>query len=241
MQRISFGIVAAGVVASAVLFAQAPEPAPNTLTAAERAAGWRLLFDGKTTAGWRGYRKTEMPAGWQITPDGALTRAASAGDIVTVDQFDSFDLMFEWKIAPGGNSGVMFHVTEDLAAPWQTGPEFQILDNSGHADGAKPETSTASDYALHPPTRDLSKPAGSWNQSRLLVNGKQVEHWLNGEKVVAYTLESPEWVELVAKSKFAKYPKFGRAGRGHIALQDHGDMVAYRNIKIRPHSPAAKN
>jgi hypothetical protein len=240
MQRISFG-VAAAALASAVLFAQAPETAPNTLTADERAAGWRLLFDGKTTAGWRGFRKTEMPAGWQVTPDGALTRAGSAGDIVTVEQFGSFDLAFEWKIAPGGNSGVMFHVTEELAAPWNTGPEYQILDNPGHADGAKPETSTASDYALHAPSKDVSKPAGSWNQSRLVVSGTQVEHWLNGEKVVSYVLESPEWVALVAKSKFAKYPKFGRAGSGHIALQDHGDTVAYRSIKIRPFSQAAKN
>lgn len=232
MKRVLFTL-ALGALGMMSVEAQAPEPgAPNALTADERAAGWRLLFDGKTAAGWRGFRKTGTPAGWEVTPDGALTRTGPGGDIVTIDQFGSFELAFEWKIAEGGNSGVMFRVTEDLEAPWQTGPEYQILDNRGHADGAKPETSTAANYALHAPSKDMSKPAGSWNQSRLVVNGKQVEHWLNGEKVVAYELQSPDWVERVKKSKFAEYPNFGLAPRGHIVLQDHGDVVSYRNIKI---------
>lgn len=219
---------------STPMAAQVQEAAPpNTLTAEERASGWRLLFDGKTTDGWRNFKKTGTPVGWQVTPDGALTRTGPGGDIVTVDQFESFELAFDWKVAPGGNSGVMFRATEELDAPWHTGPEYQILDNSGHADGAKKETSTASNYALHAPAKDVSKPAGSWNQSRIVVDGKHVEHWLNGEKVVEYELESPEWTELVKKSKFAKYPQFGRASRGHIVLQDHGDTVAYRNIRIR--------
>lgn len=233
MQRILFTLALAAL-ASTPMAAQGRETgAPNTLTAEERAAGWRLLFDGKTTEGWRGFRKTGMPAGWEVTPDGALTRTGAGGDIVTVEQFQDFELAFDWKVAPGGNSGVMFRVTEELDEPWQSGPEYQILDNSGHADGARKETSTASNYALHPPAKDLTNPAGSWNHSRLVVNGKQVEHWLNGEKVVSYELESPEWAELVKKSKFARYPKFGRAPRGHLVLQDHGDTVAYRNIKIR--------
>ena len=205
---------------------------PNTLSAAERAAGWKLLFDGKTTSGWRGYKKTDVAAGWQVV-EGALTRAAAGGDILTVDQFGSFDLMFDWKVAPGGNSGVMYRVTEEYDTPWQSGPEYQILDNAGHKDGATPETSTASDYALHAPAKDVSKKAGEWNQSRIVLAGNRVEHWLNGEKVVEYEIGSADWVERVKKSKFAKYPKFGLAASGHIALQDHGDMVAYRNIKIR--------
>ncbi|HVL69502.1 MAG TPA: DUF1080 domain-containing protein [Vicinamibacterales bacterium] len=226
-------MLALGALASAALVAQARDSsAPNTLTPEERAAGWRLLFDGRTTAGWRGYRKTAMPEGWQVI-DGALTRTGAGGDIVTVEQFGSFELAFEWTIAPAGNSGVMFRVTEERDYPWQSGPEYQILDNAGHANGLTPQTSAASDYDLHAPAKDMTRPAGSWNASRLVVNGNHVEHWLNGEKVVAYEIGSPDWIERVKKSKFAKYENWGLAPRGHIALQDHGDRVAYRNIKIR--------
>lgn len=233
MLRTSLILTLTAMISVALLAQSSGAGAANTLTAEERAAGWRLLFDGRTTSGWRGYKKTEMPSGWQVV-DGALTRTAQAGDIVTTEQFGSFELAFEWKVAPKGNSGVMFHVTEDRDYPWQSGPEYQILDNAGHPDGAKPETSTASDYAIHAPAKDVSRPAGSWNQSRIVVNGNRVEHWLNGERVVEYELGSPEWTERVKKSKFAKYPNWALAGRGHIALQDHGDLVAYRNIKIRP-------
>jgi hypothetical protein len=232
MQRLSVTL-AVLVLACAWMSGQAPEPnAANTLTAQEKAAGWRLLFDGRTTAGWRGYKKSDMPAGWEVTPDGTLTRTGAGGDIVTVDEFGSFDLVFEWKVAPGGNSGVMFHVTEEHDAPWKSGPEYQILDNAGHKDGAKPETSTASNYALHAPAKDAAKPAGSWNTARIVVAGMSVEHWLNGERVVQYELGSRDWTERVKKSKFNEYLNWGLAGRGHIALQDHGDTVAYRSIKI---------
>lgn len=225
------------VCAAATAMAQGatgPAQAPiNTLTAQEKAGGWRLLFDGATTAGWRGFRKPDMPAGWQVV-DGALTRTAEAGDIVTVGEFGSFELAFDWKIAPGGNSGVFFHVTEDVEAVWHSGPEYQILDNAAHRDGLKPETSAGADYALHAAIRDAARPPGTWNQGRIVVNGPHVEHWLNGEKVVEYELGSPDWTERVRRSKFSAYPGFGRAPRGRIALQDHGDRVAYRNIKIRP-------
>jgi len=212
---------------------QAGAAADNTLSDQERAAGWRLLFDGRTVAGWRGFRRADMPSGWQVV-DGALTRVDKAGDIVTVEQFGSFELAFDWNIAPGGNSGVFFRVTEDSDAVWHSGPEFQILDNAAHKDGLTPPTSAGADYALHAPTRDASRPPGSWNRARLVVRGSHVEHWLNGEQIVAYELGSAAWTALVAASKFNKYPQFGRAPKGHIALQDHGDRVAYRNIKIRP-------
>jgi len=207
--------------------------AANILTAQEKAAGWRLLFDGNTTAGWRGYRKTDMPSDWQVV-DGALTRVGKAGDIVTVEQFDSFELTFDWNVAPGGNSGVFFRVTEDSAEVWHSGPEFQILDNAAHKDGLTPATSAGADYALHAPTRDVTRPPGTWNEARIVVRGAHVEHWLNGEKIVEYELGSDDWMARVAKSKFNEHPRFGRATQGHIALQDHGDRVAYRNIKIRP-------
>jgi hypothetical protein len=206
--------------------------APNTLTAAEQKAGWKLLFDGKTIDKWRGYKSTTMPAGWQVV-EGAMTRVAPATDIVTIDQFGDFDFQFEWQVTPGANSGVMFHVTETADSTYQTGPEYQILDNGGHADGKSPLTSAASNYAVHAPSEDLTKPVGSWNQGRLIVKGSHVEHWLNGTKVVDYELGSADWEAKVAASKFKDMPRYGREPRGHIAIQDHGDKVAFRNLKVK--------
>jgi hypothetical protein len=205
----------------------------NTLTSEERSQGWMLLFDGKTTAGWRGFKQQDIPAGWEVV-DGALTRTGRAIDIVTIDQFDSFDLALEWKIAQGGNSGIMFRVSEEGGATYHTGPELQVLDNHGHRDGKAPLTSAGSCYGLYAPTRDMTKPVGSWNQTRLIVKGNHVEHWLNGVRIVEYELFSPDWEKRVAESKFKQWPKFGRVPRGHIALQEHGAVVAYRNIRIRP-------
>jgi hypothetical protein len=199
-----------------------------------RAGEWRSLFDGRTTAGWRSFGGTAAPAGWQAV-DGTLARVAQAGDIVTTDEFGSFELELEWKVQPGGNSGVFFHVVEDttLRYVWQTGPEMQVLDNVGHADGRQPNTSAGSNFALYAPARDVTRPAGEWNAARLVVRGDHVEHWLNGEKLLEYELGSPEWTARVAASKFAEMPRYARARRGHIALQDHGDPVAFRNIRIR--------
>ena len=183
----------------------------NTLTAAEKAAGWRLLFDGKTTAGWRAFKKT-----------------------VTLDEFADFELTFDWKISPAGNSGVFGRVTEDSTSVWHSATEYQILDNKGHADGKKPETSAASAYALYAPTKDMTKTPGEWNLGKIVMKGTHVQHWLNGVKVVEIDTASPGFAALVEKSKFKPYPQFAKPARGHIALQDHGDKVSYRNIKIRP-------
>lgn len=210
-----------------------PLAAQNTLTPYERATGWRLLFDGKTTNGWRNFKSDSIASGWQVV-DGTLARVGPAGDIITVDQYDNFELVLDWKVAPGGNSGIMFRVTEDADATYHTGPEMQILDNAGHADGQNPMTSTGSNYALHAPTKDAVKPAGEWNTVRLVVNRGHVEHWLNGKKIVQYELWRDEWKKLVAASKFAAWPKYGMNRKGHIALQDHGDAIAFRNIKILP-------
>ncbi|MEW5915105.1 MAG: DUF1080 domain-containing protein [Gemmatimonadota bacterium] len=194
--------------------------------------GWKVLFDGSSTEAWRGYRRSDLPGGWQIV-DGALTRVANGGDIVTREQFDDFELELEWKVAPRGNSGVMFRVTEEDSSTYRTGPEMQVLDDAGHADGKSRLTAAGSNYALHAAPAGVVKAAGEWNQARLVVRGAHVEHWLNGRKVVEYELWSPEWEALVKASKFAQWPRYGRAKRGHIALQDHGDWVAYRNIRIR--------
>ncbi len=211
----------------------APPPAPqNVLTDEERRAGWRLLFDGETTAGWRGFKQAAAPDGWRVE-HGELVRAADGGDLITAEKFENFELSLEWKVAPGGNSGVFFHVAEDADAVWRTGPEMQILDNDRHADGKNPLTSAGSNYALHAPRSDLTRPVGLWNHARLVVRGAHVEHWLNGTQLFAYEMWTPEWEALVAASKFASMPRYGRERSGHIALQDHGDRVRFRNIKIR--------
>jgi hypothetical protein len=193
---------------------------------------WQILFDGHSADAWRGYQRADLPSGWQVV-DGALTRVAPGRDIVTRDQFDDFELELEWKVAAGGNSGIMFRVTEDAKETYHSGPEYQVLDDAGHADGKSRLTSAASDYGLHASPPGVVKPAGQWNSARLVVRGAHVEHWLNGQKVVEYELWSPEWEALVKASKFGAWPGFGRAKRGHIALQDHGDWVAYRNIRIK--------
>jgi hypothetical protein len=219
--------------------ADSTEP-QNTLSEAERAAGWRLLFDGKTAEGWRQYRGKGLPENWQVV-DGTLVLhhepGKSSGDIVTADQFGSFELSLEWKIAPGGNSGVMYHVTEEADAPWMTGPEYQLLDNAKHPDGRSRRTSAASCYALYAPVKDATRPVGEWNQTRIVVRGPHVEHWLNGDKVVTYELGSDDWDKRVSKSKFKDMPRFGKEPQGHIDLQDHGDDIAFRNIKIREREP----
>ncbi|MGH7676120.1 MAG: 3-keto-disaccharide hydrolase, partial [Gemmatimonadales bacterium] len=189
-------------------------------------------FDGRTTAGWRGFRRDTMPAGWQVV-DGALTRVGPGGDIITVDRFASFELSLDWNVAPGGNSGIFFHVTEDAGAVYETGPEMQVLDDARHADGRSRLTAAGANFALHPAPPGVVRPAGEWNHARLVVNGAHVEHWLNGVKVVEYELGSPDWETRVKASKFAQWPGYGRSPMGHIALQDHGDRVAYRSIKIR--------
>ena len=193
--------------------------------------GWRSLFDGKTTAGWRGFRQARMPDGWQVV-DGALTRVARATDIVTVDQFGDFELTLEWRLPPNGNSGIFYRVTEDDDVMWHVAPEFQLIDNA-YKEPLKPGQLAGANYDLHPPSRDATRPVGSWNEARLLVRGAHVEHWLNGVKVVDYELWTDDWERRVRDSKFRDYPSYGRARRGHIGLQEHDSRVAFRNIRIR--------
>jgi Domain of Unknown Function (DUF1080) len=194
--------------------------------------GSRPLFDGQTTAGWRGFKMDSMPSGWQVV-DGALTRVAQAGDIITKDKFGNFELTLEWNIEPGGNSGIFYRGSEDDDAIYWTAPEMQVLDDSGHVDGQSRLTAAGADYDLYPSPAGVVKRAGEWNAVRLVVNGNHVEHWLNGVKVVEYELLSPDWEAKVKASKFAAHAHYGRNASGYIGLQDHGNRVAFRNIKIR--------
>ena len=190
------------------------------------------LFNGHSLEGWRGFKSAAPPSGWAAV-EGTLARTGPGGDILTVDEFGDFELRLQWKIAEGGNSGIFFHVVDAGKEVWESGPEMQILDNARHADGKNPLTSAGANYGLHAPVRDVTRPVGEWNDVRLVVAGARVEHWLNGVNVVEYELWSPAWESLVKASKFITMPAYGRAKRGRIALQDHGDPVWFRNITVR--------
>ncbi len=215
------------VTLSPSLFAD--ELPPNSLTDAEKAAGWKLLFDGKTTSGWRNFKKESIGPGWKVE-DGTLVRKeGGAGDIITTDQYDSFELVLEYNISKGGNSGLMYHVSEAEKSPWMTGPEIQIQDNK---DGHDPQKAGWL-YQLYSSDKDATKAPGEWNQLRVLITPEKCEQYMNGEKYCEYVKGSDDWNERVTKSKFAKMPDFGKPIIGHICLQDHGNLVSFRNIKIR--------
>jgi 3-keto-disaccharide hydrolase len=193
---------------------------------------WINLLGEDSRELWRGYKGETWPAGWELC-DGVLSRTAGGDDLMTKAVYNDFDLRLEWKISPGGNSGVMYHVSTGDDAPYYTGPEYQILDNQGHPDGGKSETSAGSLYALYSPPKDFTCPVGRWNTARIVVCGNRVEHWLNGHKVVDCRVGNDDWNQRVAKSKFADWPKFAQNHEGYIVLQDHDAPVWFRNIFIR--------
>jgi len=204
----------------------------NPVTAAAPAGDWQNLLNATDLSQWRGYQQTDTPAGWQLR-DGVLTRVAAAGDLITVAQFSDFELELDWRVAAGGNSGVFFHATETQPYIFMSAPEMQVLDDAAHVDGRNPLTSAGSNYALHAAPRGIVRGAGQWNEARLRVAGGHVQQWLNGVQIIDYQLGSDDWLARVAASKFSAWPAYGRAGSGHIGLQDHGDEVGFRNIRIR--------
>lgn len=238
--RLAFGSLA--LLATLTLGARAAAPAapvsaPATLTAAEKAAGWQLLFDGHSLAGWRLYGKpatTAIGPGWKAE-NGVLKKIAGikSGDIITERTFDNFELSWEWRLEKAANNGVKYFVTEKR--PGAPGHEYQMIDDDApkwaslHA-----ESKTASFYEVLPPAADRPlHPPGQWNRSRIVVRGQTVEHWLNDRLVLTYELGSAAVKAGIAKSKFAKYPDFGQKVRGPIMLTDHGDEAWFRAIKLR--------
>jgi len=196
--------------------------------------GWSWLFDGTSTDAFRAYKQGTFPQKGWTNQNGALKTIVGGEvvDLVTKERFENFDLHLDWKISPGGNSGVMYHVTEDFERSYHTGPEMQVLDDSKHKDGGNPKTSAGALYALIAPTNKVLKAVGEWNHARLRVLNNHVEHWLNGKKIVEYDLNSKELKDLIAESKFKDMPHFARQKTGRIVLQNHHDEVWFRNIRI---------
>lgn len=234
----------------AALAGVAAADAPNTLTSEERAAGWRLLFDGESFAGWKNFgAQPGAIEGWVIDA-GALRMTRDTTllgliwnaikpygnatvDLMTLERFEHFELSVDWKLSPGGNSGI-FYLLPDGDSAWQKrGLEMQVLDDDGHADGAIETHRNGDLYDLIASASRPARPLGEWNTVQIRVDGDHVEHWLNGVRIVEFTRAGPAWDALVAASKFADRPGFATARSGHILLQDHGDPVWYRNIKLR--------
>jgi hypothetical protein len=221
------------LVASAVL---AQAPAPNTLTAAEQAAGWTLLFDGTSTDHWTGYKQPAFPTKGWVIEDGCIKigKGGGAGDIVTKAQYSDFEFSCEFKVDKGANSGIIYRVSPTKDATYMTGPEFQILDDSGHKDGADPKHRVGALYDLiAAPADKPTRPVGEFNEARIRIKDGVLEHFLNGRRVVHTRIDTPDWNKLIAGSKFKGWDGFGVQPAGHIALQDHGDNVWFRNIKVR--------
>ncbi len=211
---------------------------PNTLTKTEAKNGWQLLFDGTNTNGWHGYNLSGFPDCWKIE-DGALTMttegAAESQDIITDKEYKSFVLSAEFKLTPGANSGIIWQVAEDTAYkfPYETGPEYQVIDHDGWKDKLEDWQICGANYAMYPPLVKPFKPVGEWNQAMLVVDGNNVTQLLNGQVVVKYVKNSEEWVKLRNSGKWSSYPDYGKYDEGHISLQNHGTKVWYRNLKLK--------
>lgn len=235
---------AAGLLAFALMLNNNPTNANPTkpAPASVKKGKWVQLFDGKSTAGWHNYLKMGQSVSdkW-VVDDGALHYAGGrgGGDLVTDKEYGDFELEVEWKIAEGGNSGIIYHVHEDpkFTATYQTGPEMQVLDNERHPDAKQGRDGNRTAGTLYdiqkPVTPGAAKPAGEWNKARLVISNGRGEHYLNGKKVAEYATSGPEWDAMIAQSKFKTWEGFNKYNTGHIALQDHGDKVWYRNIRIR--------
>lgn len=251
-------IVLLSIISFSRVSEQATEPlsesigAHNTLTEAEKAEEWILLFDGKTFSGWRGLGREGIPEGHWIIEDGTIKKVPSGevplqedgqplagGDIMTTRSFENFELYLEWKIIPGGNSGIKYNVSEEMSTSYPPesaalGFEYQILDDEKHPDAKIGANRTAAAlYDLIAPEGKTLKPVGEFNAARIIFRGNHGEHWLNGVKVLEYELETPQMEELLAASKYRSIPDFAKKRKGHIVLQDHTDTVWFRNIKIR--------
>jgi len=208
----------------------------NTLSEKEKKEGWVLLFDGTTMNGWRSYKNKESE-GWDVKNgelyckgEGVTKRA----DLITNNKFENYELQVDWKISPKKNSGIVYMVTEENAASYESGPEYQLIDDAGYPAKLQDKQLSGANYDMHAPSAKTVKPADEYNHTKIVINKGHVEHWLNGTKVVDYQLWTPEWEQIKAKSKWKDVKTYGMSKSGHIALQDHGGGIAFKNIKLKP-------
>jgi hypothetical protein len=209
----------------------------NQLTTNQKSEGWKLLFNGQNMDGWKTYQNKENDS-WEVVggtlhckPSGAARKRA---DIRTVDQYSDFDLVFDWKIAPKNNSGVIYRSTEEFSKAYYSGPEYQLIDDTDYPEKLQPAQLTGSNYDMNPAPADKKiNPPGQWNTGRIVAKGNHVEHWLNGVKILEYEFHSPEWQRLKEASKWKDVAGYGASAHGFIDLQDHGGEVWFRNIRIK--------
>lgn len=212
--------------------------APNALTPEEKKEGFKLLFDGKTLDGWRTFKQANPKEQWKVEDGAIVLTAGGGGNLITKDQYADFDFRCEWKIAAGGNSGIMWRSTEEHAQPYITGPEYQLLD-SFKKDGHKYPHELAKGniagcfYDIIPGKEEWSKPVGEWNETRIVVKGNKITLYLNGNVTAEVDTSTAEYKALLAKSKFKDWQHFNKAPKGHIVFQDHGDKVEFRTIRIK--------
>ena len=234
------GVFFSCAAACLLTFVSCGEAPQNVLTPQEEADGWKLLFDGKTMAGWKDYNGTTLTQPWGVV-DGCIQANGQGSDasgyIVTDKEYENFELSWDWKLSKGGNSGMLYHVVErpDFAVPYVTGPEYQLIDEPNFAEPLEDWQKLGVDYAMYLPDTSKMKvnPQGEWNNSKIVFDNGHVEHWLNGVKLIEYTRNSDMWNALVAYSKYRDWPNFGNAKEGNILLQDHGDEVWFKNVKIK--------
>jgi len=219
--------------ATAMLFAALLAACATSPGARQDTQGWQALFDGSSTRGWRNVGRDTVDPRWQAVDGALVLTAPGGGDIVSAQEFGDFELELEWQIARGGNSGVFYRAV-DAEPIWASAPEMQILDDDRAEDRHQPSHRAGSAYDLYAPSQAATRPVGEYNRVRIVARGGRVQHWLNGRLVVSYDLDSADWKQRVAASKFAAMPGFAVSRRGRIALQDHGDTVRFRNLRIRP-------
>lgn len=222
----------------------AAQPRLNALSEEEKAAGWDLLFDGKTLDGWKRYNHDSIGPLWSVVDSTIMCNgegltegtANVGGSLMTLRSFGNFELELEWKISPGGNSGILYHVVEkpEYKHDYETGPEFQLMDDPGWKGELTEAQKAGSNYDMYAaPATKILKPAGEWNAARIVYNNGHVEHWLNGEKTVEFEEGNPDYQERYKKSKWVNYPGWNQSKTGFLSLQDHGAPIFFRNIKVR--------
>ncbi len=243
---LALGLTTPPYIAHAPHAPAAPHAVLSAVPSAARDSAWTVLFDGtpaSLAANWRGYRRTDIPANWHVE-NGVLALttggdSAAHGDLVTREEYGDFDLEYEWRITPGGNSGVLYRVAETEPTTWQTGPEMQVLDDARHADGKLPSHRAGALYDLVAPPPGVTRPVGEFNRARIVMRGTHVRQYLNGRLTADLDFTSPRARALIAAGKWNAYPRYASQRSGHLALQDHGDAVAFRNIRVRRLGPEA--